>query len=532
MQTFKLLPHDSVMLLQPVLVKNFGKSGALLLSQLHYWLTKKEPLGCNHQGDHWIYNTAEEWADQLQLSARYVRHLFATFVDLGIVKVAKLHKIKSVRTNYYSIDYARLNNFIGTTSVKEVDSSAEIITAPLGKNNLMYVETKTTIKDFNKSEGLEQNVKVVWQGDQVLEKASQVEQVKILNLENKKVLEGKVSVLTDETVTLRDPANSTALTPSLVKTSTTQDMLKAWNQHFADLDSNKSKARLSKETAPLLVAAFKTKFESNLANWQDYCEQIKSSPYLMGDSFKLTLGWALKYGTIDRIRAGDLGVKITQTQISSRETLKIQEENVDQAIEALPENSSLKAIRRQIAKAIGSGHYLSWFHPAEFFEADGKISMKAPSAFVQGWWETHYDKILELVENGLKLVTLDQPSAGEHDENNLLTSGQNQATGQGGEAERTETKDLPLLSEDNKTYQKIESLPESIAVKALRHKIVQAIGDAAYNLWFHQAQFCEIDGGIRLIAPNYFVEQYWVTHFDWVKQHNDDNSQGEADYGH
>ncbi len=238
MQTFKLLPHDTVMLLQPVLVKNFGKSGALLLSQLHYWLTKKDSLGCDHQGNRWIYNTAEEWAGQLQLSARYIRHLFAELANLGIVKVKKLHKIKSVRTNYYSIDYDRLNDFIGTPNVENSDSHAEKITAPLGKNNLMYIETKTTIKDFNKSEEFEKNPDGVGQRCQI--SVSQVEQVKNLNLKNKKSFKTKVSVPTSEIAALQDTADQSSTL--VIKTSTAQDMLKIWNENF----SKEAEIKLSK----------------------------------------------------------------------------------------------------------------------------------------------------------------------------------------------------------------------------------------------------------------------------------------------
>ncbi len=514
MQTFKLLPHDSVMLLQPMLVKNFGRSGALLLSQLHYWLTKKDSIGCHYQGNHWIYNTAEEWAEQLQLSVRHVRRLVAEFVNLGILRVEKLHKLKSVRTNYYSIDYDQLNNCICTlkdkNSCKTVLDSTDKMSSSACQNGTLYIQ-KLHIKDFNKSEGLKQNIGVVGQCDQVLEKTSQVEQVINLNLKNKKGLEVKLSVLTGAIVTVQEPANPTILTSSLVKTSIAQDMLKAWNQHFAGLDQNKPKTRLSKETAPLLVAAFKTKFESNLANWQSYCEQIKSSSYLMADSFKLNLSWALKYGTIDRIRAGDLGVKLTQKQTTpSSDTLKKQEESVDRVIEALPESSLLKALRRKIAGEIGSSYYLSWFHAAQFCETDGEISMKAPSAFVQGWWETHYDQILKLVAQGLESVNCARPGSEEF-KDNFLNKNHSQA-GQGNGAGAKDT----LPPEDNQTYQRIEVLPESRSVKALRHKIVQAIGIASYNSWFHAAEFCETDGDIRLVAPNSLIEQYWETHFSWV----------------
>ena len=41
MQTFKLLPHDSVMLIQPELIEHFGRAGAQFLNQLHYWLEQQ-----------------------------------------------------------------------------------------------------------------------------------------------------------------------------------------------------------------------------------------------------------------------------------------------------------------------------------------------------------------------------------------------------------------------------------------------------------------------------------------------------------
>jgi DnaA N-terminal domain len=525
MQTFKLLQHDSILLSQPQLIKHFGRAGAQLLSQLHYWITKKDSLGCHHQGNHWIYNTAEEWAEQLQLSVRHVRRLVAEFVDLGILRVEKLHKLKSVRTNYYSIDYDQLNHCVRDLKIDgpgiTILGYDDKMSPSTCQNGTLYIQ-KLPNKDINKSEGLEPNSQVVGQGDQILKKVSQVKQVRNLTLENQKVLEAKLPIPTGAIIIARELARSTTLTTSLVKTSTAQDMLKAWNHHFADQDASKPKVRLSKDTAPMLVAAFKTKFESNLAHWQSYCEQIKSSPYLMGDSFKLTLSWALKFGTIDRIRAGDLGVKIAQNQtIPSGDCLKKQDEGVDQAIEALPENSSLKAIRRQIAKAIGAGHYLSWFHPAEFCEAGGKLWMKAPNAFIQDWWETHYDQILKLVASELEpvapaILSTDKPKGS-------LLNDKHSQIGQGSNGASAE--DTPLLPPQNDpTHKKMEALPESQAVKGLRHKIAQAIGDAEYNAWFHAAEFCENDGDIRLVAPNRFIERYWEAHFPWINRSDDRTS--------
>ena len=389
MQTSKLLPHDTVMLLQPQLVKQFGRAGALLLSQLHYWLNKKNSLGCNHQGNRWIYNTAEEWAEQLQLSARYVRQLFAKMADLGIVKIEKLHKIKSVRTNYYSIDYDQLHKFVGTED-SFANLSAEIITGPLGKNNLIYNDTKITNKDTNKSEDFEKNSKMIGQGGS---KTKQVKQVKNLNLKNEKKLDAlqefATTCLAIEKNKRADEAN-----PSMPKTTTAQDMLKVWNDIFAA----KSEAKLTKELAPLLVSAFKNKFESNLKNWQNYCDQLKSSSYLMGGSFNLTLGWALRFATIDRIRAGELGVKISPRDTSTGQGAVIDEAQIIQMIKALPDSAISKALRHKISKAIGYAAYYSWFHAAKFCEEGGEIRMVAPNAFVEQYWETNFDWVLGGVE--------------------------------------------------------------------------------------------------------------------------------------
>lgn len=412
MQTFKLLPHDTVMLLQPVLVKNFGKSGALLLSQLHYWLTKKDSLGCDHQGNRWIYNTAEEWAAQLQLSARYIRHLFAELTKLGIVKVKKLHKIKSVRTNYYSIDYDRLNDFIGTANAENSDSHAEKITAPLGTNNLMYNDKKTTIKDFNKSEAFLKNPDVVEQvnsnlaNPQQTSEKSQVKQVKNLKLKSEKILEAKILAAVNATEVLQISAspptpnnleasiNEAVVLPGelAVKTSTVQEMLKVWNDSFA----GKAETKLSKDLAAMLVAAFKSKFANNITNWQNYCEQLRSSSYLMEDAFKLTIGWALKFRTIDRIWAGELGVKFKKTEDGVKDnSVQFDDTQIKQMIEALPESNISKGLRHKVAQAVGYAVYFSWFHQAKFCEAGGKIRLVAPNAFVAQYWETHFDWLMK-----------------------------------------------------------------------------------------------------------------------------------------
>lgn len=353
MQTFKLLSDDTVMLSQPQLVKRFGRAGAQLLSQLHYWINKKKSLGVNHQGVKWVYNTAEEWAKQLQLSVRHVRRLIAEFVEAGILRVEKLNKVKSIRTNYYSIDYDQLNISLQTSNLilctGENNKNTDKMSSSSCQNVTMYIEAKTTNKDFNKSEKIEK---------------SQVKQVK--NLKTKLEI---------------DKLEQSNPSLSVIKNSTAQDMLKIWNECLG----NKAEAKMSKDLAPKVVAAFKTKFESSLGSWKNYCELIKSSSYLMSESFELNINWALKFATIERIRAGELGVKLT-----TEGSCMINDDQVEGMIEALPETALAKVVRQKIAKSIGAAAYYSWFHQAKFHEIDGDICLEASNAFVEQYWETNF----------------------------------------------------------------------------------------------------------------------------------------------
>ena len=391
MQTFKLLSNDSVLLSQPVLIKQFGRAGAHFLSQLHYWLTKDEFTASHHQGRKWIYNTAEEWAEQLQLSARHVRRLISEFVHLGIVKVEKLHKIKSNRTNYYSIDYERLNSSVDA-SIN--DTNKDKMSASLGQNVPMYIQ-KLPNKDFNKSEQMK-NFAEVGEGS-ATDSRSQVKPVKDLNLKNQEKLP-TIPVQTSQETEIVDKVDVyLSKTPlPIAKTSIAQDMLKIWNKCFAD----KAEAKLSKDLARLLVAGFKSKFNLDLKNWEEYCSQIHSSSYLMRDAFKLTITWALKFFTIERIRAGELGVKsVDRKGQEGIQSEPYHEQQIKIMIETIDESQSAKAVRHKIIQVIGHRAYFSWFHQAKFYEGEGGMQLIAPNPFVAQYWETHFDWVIKNNKN-------------------------------------------------------------------------------------------------------------------------------------
>jgi len=373
MQTYKLLKQDSVLLSQPILIENFGRAGAQFLSQLHYWLEKDGPFGHEHQGIRWIYNSAESWAEQLHLSVRQVRRLISRFLESGVLRVQKLNPCKSIRTNYYSIDYDALDAAVAKRSQTRCFSHSDILSSSSCHNDTIYIETKITNKDFNKSE--KKSKKLAGQGD--ISEIEQVKQVKPVKKVIAKVEKGR-----------KDEDKNTSQSPnpknSQPKRSTAQDMLRVWNTILGE----KAQAIMNKDLAPLLVSAFSTKFGKDIEQWKRYCDLIKTSDYLMKEGFDLSIFWVLKFSTIDRLWAGGLGVK--PASLGSTSEVIISEHQTEEMINNLNESEKVKALRRTIAQAIGFANYLSWFHHASFVEQNGKILLIAPNAFVENIWAERF----------------------------------------------------------------------------------------------------------------------------------------------
>jgi hypothetical protein len=98
-----LLQNDNFTMVHPELINRFGRSRASFISQLHYWIKKNQ--GIVHDGKRFVYNTADEWGDQLRYSSRTITRIIKDLVEAGVIIVKKLAWKKSDRTNYYALNY-------------------------------------------------------------------------------------------------------------------------------------------------------------------------------------------------------------------------------------------------------------------------------------------------------------------------------------------------------------------------------------------------------------------------------------------
>ncbi len=84
-----------------------------------------------------------------------------------------------------------------------------------------------------------------------------------------------------------------------------EDMKNIWMEEVGLLEGS----YLSQTLIPWINKAYQEIFNNSLDLWRQYCRQIASSKFLMGEkektNFKAKLSWAIKRETYERIQAGD-----------------------------------------------------------------------------------------------------------------------------------------------------------------------------------------------------------------------------------
>lgn len=333
-----LLQNEGVRILQPSLVSLLNKTQSILIQQLHF-LTE-QGLGIVYEGKTWIYNTATQWGKELMVCERQATRVISTLKKLGIIQVSKLSKNKSNRTNYISLDYKVLHEFlISEGSSREINDIAE----------------EDQYKD-KMSGSARQNVRMVIQ-----RKLTKIKEDKLIKLIDKNDSE-KILVREEEGLLEGKNTCYEKLLPEknkrVPKTTITQDMLAVWNNAFP-----KAKTTMSKELAPLLVATFK-RLDSNLDRWKHYCDLISSSSYLQGERFSLSLQWATKFSIMDRIFKGEFGV--SKPQLEYILPMKLRTESAKNHIKSLVgiEDEICIKLRNWFLERYGADSYKSWLQLA------------------------------------------------------------------------------------------------------------------------------------------------------------------------
>lgn len=125
----KLLINEPPLQLLPTLAVAIGLQEAIVLQQIQYWLTTSK---MTHEGEKWVYNTLEEWQTQFPFwSTEVIRKVFKSLRDQGVLKTKKLAKNTWDRTNYYSINYGKLDELSNKPHAENITASVNTHTENL-----------------------------------------------------------------------------------------------------------------------------------------------------------------------------------------------------------------------------------------------------------------------------------------------------------------------------------------------------------------------------------------------------------------
>jgi DNA-binding transcriptional ArsR family regulator len=361
---------ENVRCFQKRLGKRLKKSENLFLNRLIFWGEHPKGYGAFKEGRVWIYNTLEEWSEQLKISKSSVRRAVSSLRKQGLVDAEYLSANRRDRTLFYSINYGKFKQLFGEEkrNVRCVQKSDvyEHINEHMGEHMYLTVNSKQKVNKSYKSE-------------------------------KSKFFDEKKQNLQEFSADMNSPAATGVPKPMIV-----QDMSKIWREEFPS-----SEFRLTQMIARYLVKAFKSNFKSSLKEWRKYLKLIKTSDFIMSGKFKVTLPWALKFSIMDRLKAGELGVDENKIPVDEIALSKKATVEACEHIESLKETDRCKEIRRKILKYHSSAVYNSWFRKVLMTEEEGKVIISCPSSFARDRIQNHYLKGWEK-DVSMKELTLEE----------------------------------------------------------------------------------------------------------------------------
>ena len=122
MKNILLQNNEYPIIASPMLCKELGLPAASFLQKLYYLLNetgkyKRKKNLTQPNNRKWWFHTFEEWTSTLGLfSLSTIKRAVSKLKELGLIEINKLDSNKSMRVNYYSINYKKLKELFGISS--------------------------------------------------------------------------------------------------------------------------------------------------------------------------------------------------------------------------------------------------------------------------------------------------------------------------------------------------------------------------------------------------------------------------------
>jgi hypothetical protein len=382
----KLIINEHPLMVLPSLATAIGLNESIILQQVHYWLDPRTNKNIKN-GVTWVYNTYHQWSKQFPFwSEVTIGRIIRSLENKGLLKSSYFSPRSLKKEKWYTIDYAVLDN-LSTSLNNDSNSSSQDTTSTKKELEPSSLEQEQTyhLKSSHKTTSdtaSDQNDMPSDQIDTTIVSKRHDHRIKLI----------RPSYQIDTTYNITETTTKTTTDLSISisgKDVENQDfkvereMIEIWNKVVkkGESPSRPTESRLIK-----LQNILKILFNNDMNQWQNYCQRITQSKFLMGEvnSFKASLDWCLKSEVMQKIQEGEYGVG---NRVSS--VVNVESEIVE--LEEDVSNPLWQEAKKHISAKLGIATFKSWITKLDFLEeADGVIYLKAASRFVKDYIETHY----------------------------------------------------------------------------------------------------------------------------------------------
>ena len=420
----RIITSGKALVLCPKITQHFGVSAALVLQQLHYWLSKENlSYGIiDENGYQWIRNTYEQWCEQIQvLTLSTLRRAFSTLEKNNIILSQRFAEKSRYsggnQVKFYTINYDQLESVMGDLEKSSLNKPSRFTETNNGAGGSIH-ETKPDDSEVAQQHQIQnhsgnrskqpthllkmntlpaQNEHPLYITNTTSENTSKKTSLSEATQQLKTIQHQGVEF---QTVQPDKPAERDKL---LI----VEEMISLWN---TIVEQTQNKISITPKRSQHLNAAFKQYFNSDLGDWEAFCCKIASSKFLMGEvkEFKAYLDWSIRFDTIQRILEG--GYSFGDRVVNYTPRLKVSKENIEiESTAACLHNEKLNhgdakqeskealAIRHCVRQRVGDAIYQSWFENTNITleENEDKATIYVYSRFIADRLRTHYADIVE-----------------------------------------------------------------------------------------------------------------------------------------
>ena len=299
--TSPLLINESPLQVLPSLALKIGLNEAIVLQQIHYWLSPKFQTPEKHfNGRYWTHNTIAQWMAQFPFWAeKTVRRTINTLKERGLILTHTKKGFQKVI--FYTIDYEVLSELHGLSRSSQKTQNRPY---PCGQYDQTHgqkilAETLKATIEIDEKHDINSKKPNNTHDFQISRPCGQYDQIDVAKLDTS---------LTKNTTP--ENINKNTPFPSLSEnlTDSSWDFARRMCVIFSEFVLDKRHLSLHPSRAQALKEAFYGPLNQDMEAWRSVCNNVTRSYFLMGEEkntkFRASLDWVISENNLIRIMEG------------------------------------------------------------------------------------------------------------------------------------------------------------------------------------------------------------------------------------